>query len=102
MLKVSYIQSVLLVCSNQQKKNHEIFVRISALAFKRKSYQKRSPRVRIRSSNYWYELPLFFFDLFFRDYGRNPYKIVVGFLDNLKIPRGHYEIDSPLKSRLEF
>ena len=39
----------------------------------------------------------YFFDLtLFREKGRNPYKKFVGFLVDLKTPKGHFEINWPL------
>ena len=41
-------------------------------------------------------MPLVFFDSnIFRGLGRNPYNNFVGFLVNLKTPKGHFEINWP-------
>ena len=60
-LKVSWFRNVFLVSPNQPKNQQ----RISALAYKKGSNQKSRARVKIKFSNSWYKVPLFFlFHLF--------------------------------------
>ena len=78
-------------CLQIDQITNESFVRISALASKRRSNQKKScNRVKI------IELVLFFVSTLFRGLGRNSYKDFVGFMVDLKTPKGYFEINRPL------
>ena len=44
----------------------------------------------------WLSYPTFLIWPLFRGYGRNPYRNFVGFLVDLKTPKGHFEINWPL------
>ena len=47
-------------CLQIDQKTNDIFVRISALASKKRFDQKSSVTVKVKSSNWWYEVPFNF------------------------------------------
>ena len=89
------------------KKPVKYFSRISALASKEKSNQKRCViESKKKSSDQWHKVPLFFwFDLFSEARAEMlenislTWKHLVGFLKDLKTPKGHFEINWSFRAR---
>ena len=81
-------------CLQIFQKTNEIFSRISSLAYKKRSNQKISAlyttnwRILFRLS-----YTTFLITPLFRGKGRNPGKKIVVFLEHLKTPKGHFEIN---------
>ena len=87
--------------SKSPKKNEKKSSRISALASKKRSNQK----IRVLyNANwrilFWLSYTTFLIWPFFRGYSRNPEKKLVGFLRDLKTPKGQFEINWPLIIRI--
>ena len=91
-LKVSKSQKQFLKFSFAPKNERKHFC-ISALAYKKRSNQKSSVRVKIKSSNLWYKVPVFFrFDLFFEARAEIQKKNWFVFLVQMKTSKFAFEI----------
>ena len=77
------------------QKTNEIFVKIHALASKKRSNQKN--KSTLYHTNliilFWLSYTTFLIWPHFRGKGRNPYKNFIVFLVDLVTPKGHFEIN---------
>ena len=85
--------------SSNLPKINKFSVRISAPASKKRPNQKNKSTLYHQLDDFILTLLHFFFDLtsFLRGWGRNPYRKFVGFWGDLKTPKGHFDINWPLK-----
>ena len=97
-LKMSVDFKISFSCLQLSPKNQQnSFFRISALASKKMSNQKiRAHYITNWRILFWLSYTTFLIWPLFTSWGRNPWKNFVGFLEDLKTPKGHFEINWPL------
>ena len=86
-------------CFQISQKTRKYFSRVSVLASKKRSKQKSSTykKAKIKSSNKWYKVPLFFwFHLFLEARTEILEKNCWFFLEDLKTSKGYFKINWPL------